>query len=460
MLVDGCPYFSALDAAFRQATRSIVILGWDFDGRIRLTPQGDEDLPLGELLRRCVELQPDLHVHILVWSTSVVHGPSAIAPNVIGAGWEDHPRIHFKLDTHHPFYAAHHQKIVCIDGRLAFVGGIDLTVRRWDCGTHAPGLPARCDPDGRPYGPVHDIQMLVDGEAAEALCVLAEERWRLATGEGYARPAVTAELDPWPDGLEPDFEDVPIAIARTVPTYGGAQEIAECAQLTLDMIAAARHAIYIEAQYLSSRLIGAALEKRLREPDGPDVVVIMTYQSRGVMERFAMTSNRDRLLRRLGKADRRGRLRALYPVVPDGDGEEQVLIHSKLVIADDRLLRIGSSNLNNRSIALDTECDLAIEGTSREERRAIAGLRNRLLAEHLAASAQEVTSAIASTGRLVPAIDRLNGKRRGLRPFPALTDGGPSRPLLGTALIDPTRPFSLSSLFRRRGRSLSASGAR
>ena len=41
---------------------------------------------------------------------------------------------------------------------------------------------------------------------------------------------------------------------------------------------------------------------------------------------------------------------------------------------------MGSANLNNRSIGLDTECDLAIEGSTQGERRAIERLRNRLQA--------------------------------------------------------------------------------
>lgn len=461
VLVDGCDYFANLEAVLKQARRSIAIVGWDFDARICLTPETENSPSLGELLRRCVEERPNLQVHILLWSVAVVHGPSAVAPNLLGDGWKDHPRIQFKLDTRHPFYAAHHAKIVCVDGRLAFVGGIDLTVRRWDSCAHAPGLAARLDPDGKAYGPVHDVQMLVDGDAAATLCAMARERWHLATGEPRELPMPDgAEEDLWPTTLVPDFTDVPVAIARTSPAYEGADEIVECARLTLDMIGGARNAIYIEAQYLSAPVIGAALEKRLREERGPDVVVIMTYRSNGLMERFAMGSNRDRLLRRLARADRHGRLRVLYPVVPDGEEEQQVLMHAKLVIADDRVVRIGSSNLNNRSIALDTECDLAIEAITEEDRAAISGLRDRLLAEHLDVAPADVAGALDETGSLAQAIDRLNTNRRGLRPFPALSDAGPSRPLIGTALLDPVRPFSLGRLISRRGRSLSAARAR
>lgn len=448
VLVDGSAYFSHLETTLKRAQRSIFILGWDFDARIALRPdRGGEAESLSALLRSRVEENPDLHVYILVWSVSVLHGPSAITPNLLGADWDKHPRIHFRLDTRHPFYAAHHGKIVCIDGQLAFVGGIDLTVRRWDCSDHRVDCAERCDPDGKAYAPVHDMQMLVDGEAAATLCGMARERWHRATGESCeAAAAHCGAHDAWPEGLEPDFTDIPVGVARTIPDYDGQEEVAECAQLTLDMIATAQRAIYIEAQYLTAPLICAALQRRLREPSGPDVVIILTYESRGLMERFAMGANRDRMLRRLARADRGDRLRVFYPVTPREDGEEQIMTHAKLVITDDHVVRVGSSNLNNRSIALDTECDLAIEARTDTERAAVAGLRHRLLGEHLGVEAQEVEQAVAECGSLARAIDRLNTGGRGLRPFPALSADGPDRPLLLTALLDPARPLRLKRM--------------
>jgi phosphatidylserine/phosphatidylglycerophosphate/cardiolipin synthase-like enzyme len=445
VLIDGAEYFRHLEAALRRARRSIFILGWDFDGRIRLRLDQDADTspPLGYLLRHLVEQNPELQVHILVWSVSVLHGPSAVAPALLGSPWEDHPRIHMKLDTHHPFYAAHHQKIVCIDGSLAFAGGIDLTVRRWDRKDHAPADPVRIDLDGAIYPPVHDIQIAVDGEAARTLCEMAAGRWLRATGISLNTAASGAE-PVWPPNLRPDFRDVEVAIARTEPAYAGRAEACEAGALTLDMIAAARRSIYIEAQYMTASTVGDALAAKLAEPDGPDIVVIMTRKSKGLIERFAMSSNRDRLIRRLARVDRFKRLRVLYPVVPGGTNAAQVVVHAKLIIIDDKLLRVGSSNLNNRSIGLDTECDLAIEARTQADRRAIDAIRNRLLAEHLDCSEAVVADAQAAEGGLIAAIDRLNVKARGLRPFAAMTGSGPTRPIMGTFVLDPSRPFRFS----------------
>ena len=453
VMVDGASYFAALEASLRQARRSIHIVGWDFDGSIRLRPDvgADESPPLGPLLRSLVEERPELEVRILVWSVAVVHAPGAPGPLIFGADWQDHPRLQVKLDTHHPVYAAHHQKIVCIDDSLAFVGGMDLTVERWDTSRHACDDPVRLKEDGGIYEPVHDLQMAVDGEAAGSIAAVWYERWKFATGEELA-PAVSAGTDPWPPGLVPEFTNVPVAIARTYPAWGDQPAAHEAAALTMDALSAARKTIYIEAQYMTAPQIGDVLERHLADPEGPEIVVIQTHESHGWAEELVMGTNRDRLIRRLRKCDRHNRLRVYYPVIPNGTGGEcQVLIHSKLVIVDDVFLRIGSSNLNNRSIGLDSECDLAIEATTDEMRRTIARLRDRLLAEHLDTLPDVFARSLeAENGSLIRAVERLNRGERGLRVFGAMSDDGPDVPAPGTSLLDPLEPFEPLSLFRRR----------
>ena len=444
VLVDGAPYFARLEAALRRARRSIMILGWDFDGRIRLRADAspEESPPLGALLRSLVEANPDLTVHILVWSTAVLHAPGAPGPLLFGADWQEHPRIKLKLDTHHPIYAAHHQKIVCVDDRVAFVGGIDLTVGRWDTRHHYMDEPRRADPtSGKPHPPVHDIQMALEGDAARSLADLARARWHAATGEELTPTEMTGH-ELWPDDLEPHFTGGQVAIARTMPAFGGQPAIAEAAALTADALKAAQKAIYIEAQYITASYIREILAEQLSKPHGPEIVVVVTLESRGLVEQFAMGTNRDRLLRRLKKADRYDRLRVAYPCVPCSDGEHQILIHSKLIIVDDVFLRIGSSNLNNRSIELDTECDVAIEASDEQTRRTIMRLRDELLAEHLDCTPDVVRQTVEqSDGSLLRAIDCLNCRPRGLRGFDRITDDGPTHSVPGTWLLDPKRRF-------------------
>jgi phosphatidylserine/phosphatidylglycerophosphate/cardiolipin synthase-like enzyme len=449
VLIDGAEYFARLESALRQARHSILILGWDFDGRIRLCADAEpaRSPQLGPWLRSLVEARPELRIRILVWSTAVLHAPSAPGPLLVGADWQNHPRLRVKLDTRHPIYAAHHQKVVVIDDRIAFVGGMDLTVHRWDTSRHKADDRHRRGPDGIPYAPVHDVQMLVDGEAARSIAELARERWRVATSEDIG--GVEARHEPWPAGLEPQFRDTLVAIARTMPAREGRPAIHEAAALTLDALAGAKRSIYIETQYMTASFIGDVLVRHLEAPLGPEVVIITTHDSRGLVERLVMGGNRDRLIRRLRQADRHDRLRVYYPVVAGAQGEDQILVHSKLIIVDDGLLRVGSSNLNNRSAGLDTECDLAIEARNERERRAIRGIRDRLVAEHVGVD----TGAVASSGgSLIATIERFNDGPKALRPFAAMTQRGPTRPVFGTGLLDPQRPFEPLWLLRRKRR--------
>ena len=268
----------------------------------------------------------------------------------------------------------------------------------------------------KPYPPFHDTMMAVDGEAARQLGELARERWRLATGQRLKPP--TTDTDPWPPQLEPDLEHVDVGIARTLPPRGELPAVREVEKLYLDMIAAARRSIYIENQYFTAPRIAAALEKRLAEPDGPEVVLVLRLLSHGWLEEATMHVLRTKLIQQLQQADRHGRFRVYYPHIP-GLAEGCCLdIHSKLMIVDDAIVRIGSSNLANRSMAFDTECDLVIEARGEARVAATIGeFRERLLAEHLGTQPARVREEIERAGSLHGAIAAFSDQPRTLRQF-------------------------------------------
>jgi phosphatidylserine/phosphatidylglycerophosphate/cardiolipin synthase-like enzyme len=161
-----------------------------------------------------------------------------------------------------------------------------------------------------------------------------------------------------------------------------------------------------------------------------------------------MNGNRRRLIRKLRRADHFDRLRLYHPVVPGRDSDCEVLIHAKLLIVDDAFLRVGSSNLNNRSAGLDMECDLAIEAPNEVGRASIRQVRARLLAEHFDKTPETVTAAIAAEhGSLIRGIERLNHSARGLRGFD-VSAMGPTTPVPGTGLLDPRGPLPILSLLR------------
>ncbi|MFN3890808.1 MAG: phospholipase D-like domain-containing protein [Beijerinckiaceae bacterium] len=450
VLIDGADYFARLDEALRCARRSVFILGWDFDSRIRLRPDAEDAPTVGELLRDLVERHPRLEVRALIWSAAVIHAPSEPKQLLLGSDWDKHERISVRLDTFHPIYGAHHQKLVVIDDSIAFAGGMDLTVRRWDSRPHELDNPARLSPDGQPYAPIHDVQMAVDGDAAADLGDLARDRWFCATGETL--PACDERRDIWPASLQPDFTGLRVAVSRTYPQCGAREPVTEVERLTAACLRAARRHIYIEQQYMTAPFVGDILRDHLRNPDGPEVVVLMTRESRGFAERLVMGSNRDRLIRRIKKQDHHRRLRVCYPVIRGSNGGSQVMVHSKLMIIDDWFLRVGSANLNNRSMGLDSECDLAIEADEPHARLAIEHLRWRLVGEHLGASPEEVEAHAKETGSIIAAIDRFNGNGRGLECFEALTSPGPTRPVPGTRILDPARPFEPLWFLRRKKR--------
>jgi phosphatidylserine/phosphatidylglycerophosphate/cardiolipin synthase-like enzyme len=439
VLVDAADYYRHLHDALCKAERSIVILGWDFDARIKLCPDRgpDEAQPLGAFLRALVEARPELEIRILVWSVAIVHAPGDSMALLLGDAWQEHPRIHLHLDTKHPFYASHHQKVVVIDDSMAFAGGIDLTIQRWDTSLHQAENPCRVTPDGAAYEPVHDLQIAVEGDVARALGELARQRWQQAIGE--TPPVAEPAAGIWPDGLTPDFTDVPVAISRTAPGWGHRPPVREVAHLTADAIAAAERTLYMEAQYLSSTMVRRALVERLSQHDGPEIVMVVTPFSHGFFERTVLAANRDRIMRRLGRLPGAHRLRFYYPVVPGSEGDRKVLVHAKVMIVDDDLLRVGSGNLSNRSMGLDTECDLAIEATGKSTRRTIAHARSRLLGEHLGVAPERFTETLAAEGSLIAAIEALNHGPRALRPFKP--GDGPTALALGTWIVDPARPW-------------------
>lgn len=439
VLIDASDYFMRLEQALRRAEKSILIVGWDFDGRIKLCPDKRDCLPLGDFLRQLVECRSELQIRILVWSGAVVHAPGDPMPLLFGADWLDHPRITLKLDKHHPLYASHHQKIVVIDDRLAFAGGIDLTVERWDTCGHSEQDRNRIGPDGAQYRPVHDVQMVVDGEAAAAIAEVTRGRWLVGTGE--ALDPVDNIGEPWPGDLLPDLREVDVGIARTVPAWGQTEAVHEIARLIEDTIMSAQHAVYIESQYLTASNVRRLIIKMLDRRRGPEIVMLVKRMSPGMLERFAMGANRDRLIRHLRRADRHGRLRVYYAVSEGRERACEISVHSKVLIADDRILRIGSSNLANRSMGLDTECDLVIEALNDEQRQNIGGIRSRLLAEHLGVMPEAISEAISRTGSLIRAIDACNSNARCLRPFPETDIDGPTEPVAVTGLMDPAKPL-------------------
>lgn len=453
VLVDGATYFAALRSAIIAAQRRIVIVGWDVDSRTCLMgeqrPNDGLPVQLLPLLRAVLRRRPELHVYILAWDFSMIYAlEREFLPSITFSGV--HPRLHFMLDGAHAVGASHHQKLVVIDDCLAFNGGIDLTIRRWDRTSHRVDDALRRDPDGHLYAPMHDIQMAVDGEAARALAELARERWARARRYHSTVPelaALSVELPaPWPRGLQPDFSSVQVGISRT--SSGMSTEdpvLREIETLTVRAVLSARHYVYIENQYLTASAVAQALVESLAQPHGPEICVVLPKLESGWLEQSSIGMLRRQVLARLRSHDPHGRLHMYYPQIPGrGDG---VQVHCKLIICDERFMKIGSANLSNRSQGLDTECDLTIEARPGDRdapriSRSIRQVLARLLGEHLELPVEECAAQLAQNSPLA-LIEARRGRERCLETLPeSLPDPALDLRSLGDWAVDPERPMA------------------
>ena len=457
VLRNGEAYFAAFHHALLQAREQVFILGWDIHSKVELL-RGEaaaeakaRSLPtrLGPLLDHVARANPALDIHILIWDFSVLLTLERESSLLFNLGWAAHPRIRMHMDGEHPVGASHHQKIVVVDGKLAFCGGLDLTHYRWDTEDHAPDDPRRRTPAGKHYEPYHDVMMIVEGEVAAKLGELCAYRWQQATTQ-TVEPRINSATEAWPQWVQPWFENVDIGIVRTLPEFKSQKEVREVEALYLDAIRSAQRSIFIENQYFTSPVLCSALEQRLQEKDGPEVVLILPKKIGGWLGNKVMEAKRGRILDRLIRADVHERLRLRHPWVGE-EPKHGVMVHAKLMVVDDRLMRVGSANLCNRSMGLDTECDLAIEARNPEQEAGVRRLRNELLAEHFGLTAREVDEQSRRADSLVRVIDQLSDPERrknsssGLGPLENQNDEFPE--LVSEAeILDPEHPLGVDRL--------------
>jgi phospholipase D1/2 len=444
---DAADYFRLVRQALLGAQRTVFLLGWDIYAALDLLPGANaSDAPtrLKELLPFIVRRRRHLRCYILMWDYAALYTLERDPFSRWKLGWRMPRRIKFGFDDHHPVGGSHHQKVVVVDDQLAFCGGIDLTGHRWDTSAHRVEEPARKSA-GRSYGPYHEVQAMVSGPIATSLGVLARDRWR-ALGEKRMPRLVPSPSDLWPSDVEPDITDVDVAITRTVPELATQPAVRECEALFLDSIAAAQRSIYIESQYFTNDRLGDALASRLTEPNGPEVIVVSPKDGHGWLERNTMGAFRDSLFRRMIAADTHGRLRLVYPAASRAQNVP-TFIHSKVMVVDDELVRIGSANFSRRSMGVDTECDLAAEaGGDPRVQAGVRLIRNRLLAEHLGLSVDAVTSGIEHAGSIGAFIDaRVNADHTLLR-IELLAESGTAPSEALRAAADPDEPILSGSL--------------
>jgi phosphatidylserine/phosphatidylglycerophosphate/cardiolipin synthase-like enzyme len=413
VLVDTQDYFRVLLETIRGARRSIHMLGWSFDPRTRLTPDADDPSHLGALLVELARANPALDVRLLVWLSALPIAATQSGFPHRARGWFRGTPVRFELDDTVPLGGCHHQKVVIVDDALAFVGGADFADDRWDSADHLDHDARRIAADGRNHAPRHEVIALTDGPAAAALGDLFRMRWRKAVGE--IADGAASEPAAWPRDLAPDLGGGVSAIARTAPAWRDSQAVREIGALTLDAISEARELIYLENQYFTWPLAVEALAARLAEPKGPEIVLICSEKSPSYFDRITMDRARSAALWRLKSSDVFGRFHAFAPFTAGG---RPIVAHAKVMAVDDRLLRVGSANLNNRSHGFDTECELAVEAEGPGDRADLAAVRDRLAGHWVGLQADTLAELRRAAGALSEAYFAHDGGVR-LRPLEA-----------------------------------------
>jgi phosphatidylserine/phosphatidylglycerophosphate/cardiolipin synthase-like enzyme len=477
LIVDADGYFELIREAMLKARQSIFLIGWDFDTRIHLSARrhrwklgiGGREVEaggkfaaeypsrLGAFVIWLAKRRPGLRINMLKWNFAIIKTLFRGAMILDLLRWAMKDRIDFKFDSAHPVGSSHHQKIVVIDDCLAVCGGIDMTSDRWDTRAHLHEHVRRMMPSGKRYGPWHDVTMMMEGDIAVALAELGRERWKTAGGKPLA-PCRAQEVTAWPDRLVAEFENVEIGIARTRAAYHDAGQINEIEELFIEHIARAKRFFYAETQYFASRKISEAIAERLDEPDPPEFIIINPRNADGWLEQQVMDSARVRLLQSLFERDHADRLR-IY--VPYTSGGTPIYVHAKLTIVDDEILRVGSANMNNRSMGLDSECDVFLDArrpANRGIEAKIERIRISLIAEHCGISIQDAAESLRLHGSMIAMLDAAprDGKHIERLPIDDLADL--QKQIADSAMLDPERPgdsfepIARRSLFRTSGR--------
>lgn len=413
-LIDAADYYQAFRVAVLNAKKTIYITAWDIKTYtlIRDLDAPNRAVRLIDLLKYALQRNRELNVYILCWNWTLLFAHDREWFARLKWKLKGHPRLHFRLDSCHPLGGSHHQKIVVVDDAVAFCGGMDLTDERWDTRDHARFSPFRRDYKGRHYRPHHDVQLAVDGDIARSLGELFRSLWS-ETGGGELSPA-QVNSDPWPRYLQPDIRNVNVAVARTIP-----RKVYEVVEMIADGIKAAKDYIYIENQYFSWIGMIELLEEKLQDPNGPEVILVLPKSYTGIMEKLAIGKQTAMVVERLRRVDRYNRFAVFYPKIPQAGEHVTVKVHSKVLIVDGKFLKVGSANFSNRSMSVDTECDLVIEADGDERvTDAIEKFLFQLIAEHHGCCELELRQLVQARKSVLSAIHGLNRKRpRKLKPL-------------------------------------------
>ena len=353
MLVDGDKALGRLQDEIAAARESVLLAGWHFEPSFRLSTSGPT---LRELLAETAE---HADVRVLAWAGAPLplFRPSRSDMRTVRDELTRGTKTRMALDAKERPMHCHHEKLAVIDGRIAYVGGIDLTAlegNRLDTSAHPP----------RGSLGWHDASTRVEGPIVRDVAEHIALRWREVTGEAYEPVCV----DSTQGEVRAQFvRTVPNSVYRALPR--GDYRILEA---YVRALRSAERFIYLESQFLWSSEIVNILRAKLLDPPTDEFRLVILLPARP-------NNGADDTRGQLGvlaDADRDQRLIACTLYQPGRSGP--VYVHAKIGIVDDRWLCVGSANLNEHSLFNDTEACLITTDES-----LVRDTRLRLWREHL-----------------------------------------------------------------------------
>ncbi len=377
-LVDGEHFFSALAEAMSNAQDYIYVVGWCFTPHMPLQRSDHASWIESQVVNLLSEAAQRIPVRILLWSGA----PAFFEPTVrtvqeMQAIVQKHGKgdLRCRLDYTATAPHCHHQKAIVIDGQIAFVGGMDITTflgDRWDTQRH----PLRLGPNW------HDVQLSIRGDGVADVEENFRQRWIAATGD--------TDLPHRDPVCDPSWH-VPIQIVRTIPAgiYAFAPDgHFGTRHAYIEAINAAHHTIYIENQYIWDTAIVQALVDAIRRPRQGAFHIVIVLPARAEDGKL----DNDQHVKILRAADGSRTMVSVFSLYSSGPGAgtrpfsyRPTYVHSKVAIFDDEWAIVGSSNLNNRGLARDSELNVLIH-----DHNFAHELRVSLWAEHLGLSEDEV----------------------------------------------------------------------
>src|SRR3954454_14243816 len=366
VLIDGANALPRMAEAIRAAKRHVHVCSWhlepDFD------PGPRKSTPVRDLLADTAERVP---VRVLVWAGAPLPVFKPRRGQVRGErdALVKGTKIQCELDAHGRKMHCHHEKLVIVDERVAFVGGIDLTALAGD----------RYDFNEHPHKPDaigwHDASWRLRGPIGRDVAAHFALRWEAVRGQALELPETPARAG-----------DVTAQFTRTIPEHvydvlpRGEFSILES---YVRALRSAEHLIYLENQFLWSPEIVEILVSKLKRPpsEGFRLVVLLPARANNGQD-----DTRGQLAV-LADADDQGNPHFLAATLRSRTGtrDDALYVHAKVGIVDDRWLTVGSANLNAHSLLNDTEMNVVTDDAALAR-----ATRERLWAEHLEVAIDDV----------------------------------------------------------------------